>query len=510
MLQARRLIPASTGVLGELGWTYLEQQKEIEARQTFGLLKDDLDVTARTLGMTGLLWCDILSATSSEIERKDFREQLESSAKELAKTAVPISEAHFAAAIAYRLLANEDTDGDKRRGHLLAALKQARRATDIDEIAVCHRLLGRILYDLGSVASAKEHLERSIELQPYRGDYAGLGLIHLSQGEHAKALGTIEAGLHRLADGWTADSGFPPTTPQQVDIYAALGATHLDLDLRMGKPADHTMLALRYLRQAVEAEQRHPFAVDNLATALTFTGSSREAVQILRRAIKRITHPPQPGATRHSPARHLERWSDKRDLTALRERLVEVHRTIGARDGMSPMRAREVKQLLREIQAITPDRYKAIQGKLSQDLTDFARVRRNRRWSERAVAALTATGLVWLFDLVNDWHVSTIESIGVGAGLLILFLLVLRLATGIRVKITGLEVDLHLSPSIEMLDLPTRISAHLGFGRFDAARTQWTSIWTSDSRLPQLGPAVGPLIKEYYSHRDQVLPWRRR
>jgi hypothetical protein len=55
MLQARRrLIPAfKPGVLGELGWTYLEQQKEIEKRaKRSGLLKDDLErKTARTLGM---------------------------------------------------------------------------------------------------------------------------------------------------------------------------------------------------------------------------------------------------------------------------------------------------------------------------------------------------------------------------------------------------------------------------------------------------------------------------
>ncbi|MGE5828747.1 MAG: tetratricopeptide repeat protein [Micromonosporaceae bacterium] len=511
MTEARRLMPASTGVLGELGWTYLERGKEADARDAFAKLNAVNDAHTRALGMTGLLWCDMLFSAHSDIEKSDFRDQLEASAKRLAALAGTVSEAHFAASIAFRLLANGDEDAGQRRKHLIDALKEARQATNIDGIAVYHRLVGRILYDLGSVSSAKDHLERSIKLQPYRGDYAGLGLIHLSHGDHAKAIETIETGLQKLADSWSADSGFLPMGANQVDLYAALGATLLDIDLRSGTPADATKAALRFLRQAVEANPRHPFAVDNLATALTFTGSSREAVRILRSAITQIA-----GATAiaGSPTRRLELWFYKRDLTALRERLVEVLRTIAARDGMNPLRAREIRRLLTQIGEVAPERAEALESMPSQHLTDVARTRRHRRWAQLAVTGLTAlatAGVVWFFDLADDWGITKVQLAGLTAVLLVVTLLLgFRVVTGIRLKITGVEVDLQLSASVEMLDLPTRISAHLGFGRFDAARTQWTTMWTSESRLPHLGPTVAPLINSYYSHRDQVLPWRRR
>jgi hypothetical protein len=80
-----------------------------------------------------------------------------------------------------------------------------------------------------------------------------------------------------------------------------------------------------------------------------------------------------------------------------------------------------------------------------------------------------------------------------------------------RIKVSSIEISypVPLTSAAGDIDLPHRVPAH-GFGRLDAARTQWITLWSSETRLPRLGPTVAPMINGYYSHRDQVLPWRRR
>lgn len=517
---ASRLMPDSAGVQSAYGWALFENDEVDAAQRVFATLDVDGKLPQdRALGRTGVAWCQLSQATYRQLHDKSFRADLIAAVEGACELDYRVSETDIIAAMVHRLFANAAENPMARRSSLLRALHYAQRALDINDVAACHRLVGRILYELRDVSGAREHFEASIRLHPYQGDYAGLGLVKLGLGDHSTATDVLQEGVARLTDARAAI----PVSPAHIDLYATLGAVYLDRDLRGSTCGEDTRLAMQYLRQAVTAEPHHLFAVHNYAIALSHRGAHVDAERLIARTLANTDPTGGPGSRpwsrigtvlgRRQPSLEVAAFADREDICSLQIRLADMLRS---RENMAGGLIAKIRRrrLIHKARAYRPE----------ADLSPRANETPRRTGRDRRLAlvgvGITTTSIataiaIWINWMVNPHQgrpLSLLDVLGLSGALAVVAVTGLRLPTVSNIKLGAFEIkyDNKGATAVGVLDLPTRAAHPLGFGRPDTVGVQWTSRWSSETRLPRLGPHTATLINGYYSSRDQALPWRRR
>mgnify|MGYP006292204477 CR=1 FL=1 len=138
--------------------------------------------------------------------------------------------------------------------------------------AEAHFKLGLVAFNMGSYDEAREHFNRSLELEPDRA-----AAVHHNLGVLAYQLGNMETALDEFQTALEAD-------PDDADTHYQLGATYLILAFPMGAmepDAERLAQAQMEFERALEVSPEKPEAMVGLANVYMLRNEMDEAIALL-------------------------------------------------------------------------------------------------------------------------------------------------------------------------------------------------------------------------------------
>lgn len=141
-----------------------------------------------------------------------------------------------------------------------------------EENAEAHFKLGLVAFNMGNYDEARQHFNRSLELEPDRA-----AAVHHNLGVLAYQLGNMETALDEFQTALEAD-------PDDADTHYQLGATYLILAFPMGAmepDAERLAQAQMEFERALEVSPKKPEAMVGLANVYMLRNEMDEAIALL-------------------------------------------------------------------------------------------------------------------------------------------------------------------------------------------------------------------------------------
>jgi tetratricopeptide (TPR) repeat protein len=145
-----------------------------------------------------------------------------------------------------------------------------------DENAEAHFKMGLVSFNLGEYEPAREHFNRSLELEPDRA-----AAVHHNLGVLAYQLGDMDTALAEFQSALEAD-------PDDADTHYQLGATYLILAYPMGATqpdSDRLAQAKAEFDRALEVSPGKPEALVGLANIYMLQNDMDQAIELLEQVV---------------------------------------------------------------------------------------------------------------------------------------------------------------------------------------------------------------------------------
>lgn len=264
--EAERLISAAANryplhefLRVELGWIYRDQGRLMEARRVFEKLRDEaVSPSERADACTGLGWVAFTREDYQEAARY-FRDGC--GADRLSHD--------NRLGLAWALVRQEDP------GQWVEAEQLCLSVLDtLPRSHLAHTCLGVIYHRRHEYAVAEYHLKRTIELDPYDGNYVDLGALYVQLGRFAEAGHALGKALDR--DWYDAQA------------HIESGNMYLQQDLDAAQATTSARQAVQHFRQALSINRSSAPAAIGLALALARSpGDLAAAERVLRDSVER-------------------------------------------------------------------------------------------------------------------------------------------------------------------------------------------------------------------------------